>query len=48
MKHYLKLYQSKNFSELKAIKNIKEESYKNYFIYVYDKDYYKEKSIFNK
>lgn len=48
IKHYLKLYQAKNFSELKvnlkkAIKNIKEESYKNYFIYAYNKEYYKEK-----
>jgi len=49
MKHYLKLYQAKNFNELKvnikkSIKNIKEESYKNYFIYAYDKEQYKNKN----
>jgi transposase len=35
MKHYLKLYKSKNFEELKlnltkSIKNIKKENYENY------------------
>ena len=48
MKHYLKLYKSKDYDELKlnlkkSIKNIKEESYKNYFIYAYNKEYYKTK-----
>jgi len=48
MKHYLKLYKSKDFDELKlnlkkSIKNIKEESYKNYFIYAYNKEHYKNK-----
>ena len=38
MKHYLKLYKSKNFEELKlnlkkSIKNINKEHYENYFIY---------------
>ena len=37
MKHYLKLYKSKNFEELKlnlknSIKNIKKEHYENYFM----------------
>ena len=46
MKHYLKLYKSKNYNELslnlkKSIKNIKKDNYKNYFIYAYKKDYYK-------
>ena len=42
MKHYLKLYKSKNYNELtvnlkKSIKNIKKDHYKNYFIYAYNK-----------
>lgn len=46
MKYYIKLYESKNYNELKedlkkSIKNIKEENYKNYFIYAYNKEYYK-------
>ena len=46
IKHYLKLYKSKNYEELKlnlskSIKNIKKEHYKNYFIYTYNKDFYK-------
>ena len=46
MKHYLKLYKSNNYEELKlnlskSIKNIKKEHYKNYFIYAYNKDFYK-------
>ena len=45
MKHYLKLYKSKNFEELKlnltkSIKNIKKE---DYFTYAYNKDSYKKK-----
>jgi transposase len=49
MKHYMKLYGSKNFTELKeniskSIKNIKEENYKNYFIYAYNKDHYKKEN----
>jgi len=48
MKHYLKLYKSKNFEELKlnlikSIKNIKKEHYENYFTYAYNKDSYKKK-----
>jgi transposase len=48
MKYYMKLYESKNYDELKenlkkSIKNIKEENYKNYFIYAYNKEYYKSK-----
>jgi hypothetical protein len=48
MKHYLKLYKSKNYNELtvnlkKSIKNIKKDHYKNYFIYAYNKDFYKSK-----
>ena len=48
MKHYLKLYKSKNYNELtinlkKTIKNIKKYHYKNYFIYAYNKDFYKGK-----
>ena len=48
MKHYLKLYKSKNFEELKlnltkSIKNIKKEDYENYFTYAYNKDSYKKK-----
>ena len=45
---YLKLYKSKNYNELtinlkKSIKNIKKDHYKNYFIYAYNKDFYKER-----
>ena len=45
MKHYLKLYKSKNFEELKlnlkkSIKNINKEHYENYFIYAYNKEHY--------
>ena len=48
MKHYLKLYKSKNYEELqlnlkKSIKNIKKEYYKNYFIYAYNKEHYMNK-----
>jgi len=48
MKHYLKIYKSKNFEELKlnlkkSIKNIKKEHYINYFIYAYNKEYYTNK-----
>ena len=48
MKHYMKLYESTNYNELKenikkSIKNIKEENYKNYFIYAYNKEHYKTK-----
>ena len=48
MKHYMKLYESKNYNELKenvkkSITNIKEENYKNYFIYAYNKEHYKTK-----
>ena len=48
MKHYLKLYKSKNFEELKlnlikSIKNIKKEHYENYFTYAYNKKSYKKK-----
>lgn len=45
LKYYMKLYKSKNYEELKlnlkkSIKNIKEEHYKNYFTYAYDKKSY--------
>ena len=48
MKHYLKLYKSKNFEELKlnlikSIKNIKKEHNEKYFIYAYNKNFYKNK-----
>ena len=48
MKHYLKLYKSKNFEELKlnlknSIKNIKKEHNENYFTYAYNKYSYKSK-----
>ena len=48
MKHYMKLHESTNYNELKenikkSIKNIKEENYKNYFIYAYNKEHYKTK-----
>jgi len=49
MKHYLKLYKSKNFEELKlnltkSIKNIKKENYENYFTYAYNKNSYNKNS----
>jgi len=48
MKHYMKLLKAKSFIELKenlkkSIKNIKDEHYKNYFIYAYNKEYYKDR-----
>jgi transposase len=48
MKHYMKLLKAKSFIELKknfkkSIKNIKEEHYKNYFIYAYNKEHYKDR-----
>ena len=44
----MKLDKSTNLKSLKhrlksSIKKIKEEHYKNYFIYAYNKDYYKNK-----
>lgn len=44
----MKLDKSTNLKPLKdslktSIKKIKEEHYKNYFIYAYNKDYYKNK-----
>ena len=49
MKHYVKLDKPNTFTELgKSVKasidKIKEENYKNYFIYAYNKDYYKNKT----
>ena len=49
MKHYVKLDKPNTFTELdksviSSIKKIKEENYKNYFIYAYNKDYYKNKT----
>lgn len=46
VKHYLKLYKSKDLEELKenlkkSIKKIRKEHYKNYFIYAYKKKKYK-------
>ena len=48
MKLYIKLDKPNTFTELDkslkiSIDKIKEENYKNYFIYVYNKDYYKNK-----
>ena len=48
MKHYIKLDKPNNFIELQnslklSISKIKPENYKNYFIYAYNKDYYKNK-----
>ena len=49
MKHYIKLDKPNTFTELEksvkiSINKIKEENYKNYFIYAYNKDYYKNKT----
>jgi transposase len=49
MKHYIKLDKPNTFIELEksvktSINKIKEENYKNYFIYAYNKDYYKNKT----
>ena len=49
MKHYVKLDKPNTFTELEksvktSIYKIKEENYKNYFIYAYNKDYYKNKT----
>ena len=49
-KHYTKLEKPNTFTELKnsvktSIGKIKSEHYKNYFIYAYNKDYYKNKQI---
>ena len=46
LKHYIKLDKPKNLIKLKeslnnSINKIKEKHYKNYFIYAYKKDYYK-------
>ena len=48
VKHYMKLDKTTNLKALKdslksSIKKIKEERYKNYFIYAYNKNYYKNK-----
>ena len=48
MKHYIKLDKPNTFTELDgsvktSIDKIKEENYENYFIYAYNKDYYKNK-----
>lgn len=50
VKHYMKIYKSKDYDELKenlkkSIKNITKENYKNYFIYAYNKKYYKENKL---
>ena len=52
VKHYMKLDKSTNLNTLKeslksSIKKIKEEHYKNYFIYAYNKNYYKNKEYIN-
>jgi len=49
MKHYIKLDKPNTFTALDesvktSIDKIKEENYKNYFIYAYNKDYYKNKT----
>jgi hypothetical protein len=46
MKHYIKLDKPTTFLTLNnsvkmSISKIKPENYKNYFIYAYNKDYYK-------
>lgn len=46
MKHYIKLDKPNTFTALdgsvkSSINKIKEENYENYFIYSYNKDYYK-------
>ena len=46
VKHYMKIYKSNDFPELnsnlkKSINNINKDNYKNYFIYAYNKDIYK-------
>jgi len=48
MKHYIKLDKPNNYIKLKdsikeSINKVKEENYKNYFIYAYNKNYYKNK-----
>jgi len=53
MKHYIKIDNPSTFSKLKesvksSITKIKEENYKNYFIYAYNKDYYKNKKTSKK
>lgn len=50
MKHYIKLDKPNTFTALDesiktSIDKIKEEHYKHYFIYAYNKDYYKNKQI---
>jgi hypothetical protein len=50
MKHYIKLDKPNTFTSLdgsvkSSIYKIKEENYENYFIYVYNKNYYKNKQI---
>jgi len=50
MKHYIKLDKPNTFISLDesiktSIDKIKEEHYKNYFIYAYNKDYYKNKQV---
>lgn len=52
VKHYIKLDKITNLNALKdslksSIKKIKEKHYKNYFIYAYNKDYYKNKEYIN-
>ena len=49
MKHYIKLDKPNTFTALdgsmkSSINKIKEENYENYFIYFYNKDYYKNKT----
>jgi hypothetical protein len=48
MKHYIKLDKPNTFTVLDgsvktSIDKFKEENYENYFIYAYNKDYYKNK-----
>ena len=50
MKHYIKLDKPNTFTSLDesiktSIDKIKEENYENYFIYAYNKNYYKNKQI---
>ena len=48
MKHYIKLDKPKTFISLNeivktSVDKIKQTNYENYFIYAYNKDYYKNK-----
>jgi hypothetical protein len=53
MKHYIKLDKPNTFTALdesvkSSIGKIKQDNYENYFIYAYNKDYYKNKHVVKK